>query len=126
MRKVLAITLLALFCLPFLQPLALALAPQTAAEQNLPACCRRNGAHHCSMRMSLPPSGQPTLQSHCPCEDQTSAPAHVVTPHHVVSPGLLASLLLAHPTGLPQTESRLRLAQERARHKRGPPSLRRL
>ena len=47
-RRLLAISLLLLFGLPLVSPLfALSANP----DANLPACCRRNGAHHCHLKM---------------------------------------------------------------------------
>jgi hypothetical protein len=48
-RRLLAISLLLLFGMPLISPL-FALAANT--ESNLPACCRRNGSHHCMMSMA--------------------------------------------------------------------------
>ena len=119
MRKLLAILLLAVFILPLAPALLAATAP---AESSLPACCRRTGLHHCSMRMA-PSSGQPTLQAHCPFQQSSPFFAHSLSPLLIITLGLFASLLLAHPAGIPQTESRLRIARERSRHKRGPPAV---
>lgn len=46
MRRLLAISLLLLLGFPLVSPL---FALTADAEMNLPACCRRNGAHHCRM-----------------------------------------------------------------------------
>jgi hypothetical protein len=65
MRRPLSILIVALFVFA---PLS-ALLPG-AADAQLPACCRRHGAHHCAMAaaMSAPPSGthQFTAPNHCP------------------------------------------------------------
>jgi hypothetical protein len=49
MRRVLAITLLIALAAPLAQPI---LADSVDADSQLPACCRRHGKHHCSMRMA--------------------------------------------------------------------------
>jgi hypothetical protein len=49
LSKLLAITLLALFGQPFVQPL---LAWNATGKASLPACCRRNGNDHCIMSMA--------------------------------------------------------------------------
>src|SRR5271170_5942365 len=46
-RRALSIVLLLLFSAPLILPL---LALTVSSEMNLPACCRRNGAHHCMMK----------------------------------------------------------------------------
>lgn len=48
MRRLLAIALVVLFWLPAVS----ALLPG-AQDASLPACCRRNGAHHCVMAMAM-------------------------------------------------------------------------
>ena len=50
MRRFIAITLLTIFGLPFASSL-FALTPKSDA--NLPACCRRNGKHHCMMTAAI-------------------------------------------------------------------------
>jgi hypothetical protein len=45
-RRAIAFSLMVLFSLTLIAPL---FAPD--ADANLPACCRRNGKHHCMMRM---------------------------------------------------------------------------
>jgi hypothetical protein len=73
MRRILAITLLIAFGSPLVLPLfAAPLDPQ----HNLPACCRRNGAHHCNGLMASAGSG-PALQSP-PCPNYPS-PATLVS-----------------------------------------------
>jgi hypothetical protein len=47
-RRLLAISLLLLFSFPLVSPL---LALSANPETNLPACCRRDGKHHCQMNM---------------------------------------------------------------------------
>src|SRR6266700_4977466 len=46
LRRFSAILLLALFSFSLLSPAA----PGSGADANLPACCRLDGKHHCSMR----------------------------------------------------------------------------
>jgi hypothetical protein len=49
LRRLISIVLLAVLGLPFASSL-FALTPKS--EANLPACCRRNGKHHCMMSMA--------------------------------------------------------------------------
>ena len=123
MRRFLSSLLLATFALPMLTAL---LALSDAAESRLPACCRRNGAHHCMM-----PAGQmaellnrrPVAASHsqCPLFPKTTAPAHhpmlgfeIASALFTVLPRLLA-LFRGAETGAP-------VALKGVRHKRGPPA----
>jgi hypothetical protein len=69
MRRILAITLLIAFGSP-LALLALASPTTSNAQRNLPACCRRNGAHHCNGGMSTDDTN-PALQSP-PCSNYPS------------------------------------------------------
>jgi hypothetical protein len=47
-QRLLALSLLLLFSFPLVSPL---LALSTSSDANLPACCRRNGVHHCQMKV---------------------------------------------------------------------------
>jgi len=62
MRRTLALLLVALFSVPLFTPLL-------AADQRreLPACCRRDGQHHCSMpsRPAAAQSDGPALEARC-------------------------------------------------------------
>jgi hypothetical protein len=50
-RRLLALSLLLLFSFPLAAPL---FALSANSEANLPACCRRDGTHHCRMKMQTP------------------------------------------------------------------------
>src|SRR5574337_833410 len=88
MRRALSIVLIVFFGLG---PLSATL--QAASDSRLPACCRRNGAHHCAMSRALlalmqkAVSGSTTVVSappHCPY-----FPGHVratVGPFHAMAP----------------------------------------
>ncbi|MDE1161837.1 MAG: hypothetical protein PW792_07805 [Acidobacteriaceae bacterium] len=125
MRKLIAIALLAIFSLPFATSL-LAMTPKS--EANLPACCRRSGAHHCMMSMaerSQMLSNKPqfsALQGKCPY-----CPANIVIGHQ---PSVLATLsaqpvflrFISRDEVIAHAESNRRISRERSRYKRGPPS----
>ncbi len=124
MRKLLAITLLAMLGLPLVQPL-FALTAKSAA--NLPACCRRNGKHHCMGDMAErnhANSHDPQFQA--PAEKCPYCPASVALIHDntFVAPTAQAifAALIAHPAVVAQTESKLRISRNRSRQKRGPPA----
>ncbi|WP_433969118.1 hypothetical protein [Tunturiibacter gelidiferens] len=121
MRRLIGITLLLLFSSPLISPL---LALTAASAANLPACCRRNGAHHCMANMQQPDSSGinvSTIPQKCP-----SYPAAVTQIQHGDLSCNAASLLFAgivsHPSLKTQTQARARVALDRSRQKRGPPS----
>jgi hypothetical protein len=122
LRKLVSILLLALIGLPFASPL---FALTAKSESNLPACCRRAGRHHC-----LPPThlqADNTPRFNAPVERCPYAPASIVVAHHS-DPGLAPSdaifaALVSHPAVHAQLHSKQRIARDRSRDKRGPPSL---
>ncbi|MBZ5675662.1 MAG: hypothetical protein LAP61_15585 [Acidobacteriia bacterium] len=61
MRRALAVALLGLFSFSLIPPSAFASDP----EAGLPACCRRNGKHHCTMPVEGPSSGPALHASPC-------------------------------------------------------------
>ena len=65
MRRAIAISLMMLFSWTLMAPLFV-----PDADASLPACCRRNGKHHCNMaRMSGQADGQrgfTTVAEKCP------------------------------------------------------------
>jgi hypothetical protein len=122
-RKLLAIALLAVFGLPLVPPL-LALGP--TSDAGLPACCRRNGKHHCakSAEESVKPPQGSQLFSATP-EKCPSCPTSVAIIHgDAFAPPAAQAVyagLIAHPAIVAQTESKLRISRGRSRQKRGPP-----
>lgn len=125
MRKLLSILLLLAFALPMASP-AFALAGKD--ESQLPMCCRRGGKHHCAGIMAATAVQQKAPQLSAPQERCPYCPAAVagVLDRTVFAPPVEQAIyagVLAHPAGVAQTESYLRIARERARGKRGPPAL---
>lgn len=114
----LAISLLMLFGLPFVLPLFGA----SAVEATLPACCRRNGKHHCMMYMAWSQDRAfRTIREKCPYS--IAPPAVLVV--RSFAPSTAASVfagITRHPAAIPQVEAQLRVSFDRARQKRGPPS----
>ena len=123
LRRLVSITLLALLGLPFALPL---LALSARSEANLPACCRRNGKHHCMMSMAerarqasrVPHAGTPPEK--CPC-----CPAAIVATASGAFTASTAQAIFAGVSSpsanITQTESKLRISLSRSRQKRGPP-----
>ncbi|MGB7188624.1 MAG: hypothetical protein WBD10_00675 [Acidobacteriaceae bacterium] len=117
-RRILAISLLMLFALPFTMPLFGA--EGTAAS--VPACCRRNGKHHCVMSMgSSRDSSAPIVWQKCPYS--IMPPAVLVLPSFTPSPSAsIFAGVTRHPAVSAQVEARQRVSFDRARQKRGPPA----
>jgi hypothetical protein len=121
-RRALSIVLLLLFSLPLISPV---LAITAGSEASLPACCRRNGAHHCAgmIRPESSTSGitLSTIPQHCP-----AYPAVVTQIRHSDLSFHAASLafaeIVSHPAIKLQTEARARVSLDRASQKRGPPT----
>ncbi len=125
LRKLITIALLVVFGLPFAQSL-FALTPK--GDANLPACCRRNGKHHCMMSMAeRAQSLDDKARIEAPKDKCPYAPATVAVSHHptdgVAAASVVYAELLSHPSVRPHTESKRRIARDRSRSKRGPPTL---
>ena len=122
-RRVLSIVLLAVFSLPLISPV-LALAADS--DVNLPACCRRNGAHRCvrAMRPVGSSSSETSVSEvlrRCPAYPAVVTPVrHGDLSFHTAS--LIFAGVVSHPTVKPQTEARARVALDLSRQKRGPPA----
>ena len=124
MRRVPAILLVFVFSFSLIGP-----ALFVDAESNLPACCRRDGKHHCGMTdrdmAETPSSGAAVdaLRAKCPFFPSGGA----VLPQ----PGA-ALLAASQPAGISivsqiaapaQAEAGYRISFNRFHQKRGPPSL---
>ncbi|WP_260705653.1 hypothetical protein [Edaphobacter flagellatus] len=125
LRKLIAITLLAIFGLPFASTL-FAMTPKS--EANLPACCRKNGKHHCMMSMmernSLV-SGKPQFTApgeKCPYCPGALTLGHQPNPFGIPSGQMVFIGLAGQSAVVAQTESKRRISRDRSRQKRGPPS----
>lgn len=126
LQKLLAITLLALLVQPFVQ---LHLAWNTTSVANLPACCRRNGKHHCVRSAAE----SRRLSSHAPqfqapdekCPYREAMIAQVIHGKKLLPSAGQAIFagLASHTAIAAQTESKLRISYNRSRQKRGPPAL---
>ena len=127
LRRLLPILLLVAFVLPLFAPL---LAFGQSAESGLPACCRRNGKHHCALSMaekshlaahdSAPQWTAP--KDRCPYYPASFASGQLHETLAAPSTQAFYAQIVSHPTGVAQTESMRRIASERSRQKRGPPT----
>jgi hypothetical protein len=129
MRRLLSILLFWATLFPMVAP---ALTTGAMGQSMLPACCRRGGQHHCAMapeerarlmaedgngaiRVGAPPE-------QCPYRQRSLAATHLPT----FAPGAMAThaeFLLHQPSAAAQAECLRRISFDRARQKRGPPSL---
>ena len=121
MRRGTSILLLAIFVLGSL-PAALG-----DNEASLPACCRRNGAHHCSMsrlRAAILASGQPIISAPSTCPSYPGESALTTAPLYGIAPAAAAELALPttpHTPAAPCAAARVSAA--RTRPSRAPPAL---
>ncbi len=118
MRRVLASLLLALFSFPLIVPML-----RADAASNLPACCRRQGIHHCSM-----PSDAASGAALSPVQPKCSGYPSTIGVHGNWNVALLkdspsaGTALLSYPSVEARTEAQYRVSFSRSRQKRGPPS----
>jgi hypothetical protein len=122
MRRVLAILLMLAFGLPLIAP-ALAFGPD---DSQLPACCRRNGAHHCAMMSEVSVNASrrlTTVSGRCPCPPITRLA--LMLPHALSTQHNSASVtwIIGQPAIIREAEAGYRISFHRSRQKRGPPQL---
>jgi hypothetical protein len=120
MRRILILALLAAFGLPAVAP-ALTLGQVT--ENSLPACCRRNGVHHCMGNMQRPANAAPAFTERCPSFPQPST-----TPSQTsgATPLLIQQSIafeFAAMDAAYQADTQRRISRSRSHHKRGPPTV---
>jgi hypothetical protein len=124
LRRFFTILLLAIIGLPLAAPL---FAASSRDESSLPACCRRNGKHHCmgGMEMSAEASSKPAFRA--PKDACPYAPTLPTAFHRnsfaTFSRTATSIVLQTHDTILAQTECKLRISRSRSRQKRGPPTI---
>jgi len=93
----------------------------TAAEADakLPACCRRDGRHHCA----LPSDAAPAVQAICPEYPKPGAtPAHS-KPAGIRPADVAFAPVVVRPASRLQTETLSHLRIESTLVQRGPPAL---
>lgn len=118
MRRLLAILLLAAFGLPTVAPL---LAQTPDPDSNLPACCRRSGAHHCALSVAAQSSNAPIISARCPAFPQHAAVA-TLTPAAFLPTHLSIKLPITTQSAPAHAETKRHLSRERTRQTRGPPA----
>ena len=120
MRRVSAISVLFAIAFLLIAPLAFA-----ETESRLPACCRRNGAHHCieASRTAAPGLVSQIVGDKCPLYPVTAAPPVSPSAALHANASAIVARLVSHSSIRFQTEARFRSSCIRSRLKRGPPSL---
>jgi len=121
MRRSVSFLLMLVF---LLGPLAAALGDDDAS---LPACCRRNGAHHCSMaslRAAIIASGKPIVTAPSTCPNYPGDNALTASPIHGLAPLLVTPFSLPAVLHSPAAaHAAARASAERTRSSRAPPAL---
>jgi len=122
MRRLLAISLLLLFSLPLISPL---FALTANMNGNLPACCRRNGAHHCTMTV-LGEQSQgiqlSAVREKCPAYPKAIAPLQRNDLSLRTSAPLFVGLAVSSADKAPR-DSCAWIELDRSMQERGPPLL---
>ena len=125
MRRTLGFVLTALLSYPLIAPFILA-----SEDSNLPACCRRNGQHHCSMGADTlmdgagPATGVAFHAAVSRCPDYPVATGSSAESKFLATSDSQAifAAIVSHPAVQAQTEARYRVSFSRSHHKRGPPA----
>jgi hypothetical protein len=120
-RRALAFVLLVGFSFPLIAPLF----ASGVTEASLPACCRRDGKHHCmmaGMMMGQAPSGYQTVNEKCPYAP--FAGLALMLPHAFALRGIapITGHTAASAAVVRDAEAGYRISADRTRQKRGPPS----
>ena len=125
MRRILSISLLVLFMLPLVSPLFAA----STVDANAPACCRRNGRHHCTMTSAAQQVSGDSNQAEA-ADFRERCPYNLVTPVTAKLPFFpdeiqtaLFTGIISRPAQHAQAEARISISSDRSHQKRGPPTL---
>lgn len=126
MRRALAVLLVLAFSLPLIAPAVVS----ASVESSLPACCRRDGKHHCAMQSESMQSGAMTVSvsrrlvtvsENCPC--WPFARLALMLPHALSTsaPPVVDSLFAGPAAAAREAAAGYRVSCSRSRQKRGPP-----
>lgn len=124
MRQAWSIMLLVVFSTSLIGPALFA-----DGDSNLPACCRRDGRHHCAMLDSMgqqESSAGPLIQSarmKCPVFPKVGPVSAYSKALGLKASEAIFASIVRHPAVQPQTEALYRVSFSRASQKRGPPAL---
>lgn len=125
MRRGVSTLLLSFFIAFFLLgPLAAAMGDDDAS---LPPCCRRHGAHHCSMarlRAAIIASGKPVVTAPSTCPSYPGDNALTAAPLHGLAPAFAAEFSLPAVLHSPAAaRAAARASATSTRSSRAPPAL---
>jgi len=125
-RRLLALAIAVLTVFPAVSPL---LALSGAGDPSRPACCRRDGKHHCmfaEMAGAAASAGTSvktvTISERCPFGAKTM-PGNTHPDWSLQAGEAIFAGIAAHPAVAPRTASKRRIAADGARPKRGPPCI---
>jgi|SRR3954447_569821 hypothetical protein len=122
-RRLPAASLFIALLFPVLLPLLVHANSQ--ADPRVPACCRRDGKHHCGMTESeanQPEKNFRQAHSSCPYRTAFLTVSHSVGLYPPATARLYAALI-SHPAIHAQVTANLLVAASRSHQKRGPPSV---
>jgi hypothetical protein len=95
-------------------------------DANLPACCRRNGVHHCAMasvRAAILASGKPIVTAPSTCPNYPGDNALTMAPLSGLVPTATAELALPAAFHSPSaSRATARVSAARTRSSRAPPA----
>ena len=125
MQRASAILLLVQFSLSLIAPALFA-----GSDVNLPACCRKDGKHHCSMQggtsgMDDQASGAGIqgVKAKCPSFPKGEAAPASAKAGAPVQAQVYIAAVVSYPAASAHAETQYRVSLNRAWQKRGPPSL---
>jgi hypothetical protein len=94
------------------------------AQGNLPACCRKNGKHHCMMLDNTAATGSAFAAIGGKCTYlPTGTPANHSGYFGLAAKQAIFAGIVSHPSVSPQTAAGYRASYYRSKQKRGPPTL---
>ena len=124
-QRMCAVLLLAILSSSLITPLLSAVTPAST----IPACCRKDGKHHCSManmKQQHDDAAAATVKfttgkcSQFPNPGTVPISCNADAQHATL---ILYAAIVSHPTAHAQTEAQFRVSFTRSSQKRGPPAL---
>lgn len=122
MRRLISISLLLLFSLSLVSPLF----AMSTADANIPACCRRDGQHHCIMLAAIAQhstqEASASLQGRCPYDIAVHTAMNLpFVPDEIGA--AISTRIVYTSANFTQAEAPVCISFNRSHQKRGPPSL---
>jgi hypothetical protein len=125
LRRLFSLAILWVMLAPMISPLLLG--AMQNSDAGLPACCRKDGKHHCTMTAVQRASLVSGLKNGftAPAENCPYTPRFLVQSHQAqfaldTSQSVFAGVA-SHPAAFPQTQAKYRISFRNSRQKRGPP-----